>query len=59
MLEKCFIYFDGSKASIVLDITKFKTTIVHGNTNQKMTLKQVDLIDGIHHLRYQNNAAIV
>ena len=53
MLAKCYIYFDEVRASIVLDTANFKQTIIHGNTNRKMILKQVNLIDDVHHLYYQ------
>ena len=52
MLEKCFIYFDNIKASIVLDVTNFKKTIIHGNTNQTMVLNRVNKINGVYHVYY-------
>jgi hypothetical protein len=54
MLEKCFIYFDNVKASIVLDVTNFKKTIIHGNTNQTMALNGVNKVDGVYHVYYTN-----
>lgn len=54
MLEKCFIYFDDVKASIVLNVTNFKKTMIHGNTNREMALNRVDLVDGVYHVYYTN-----
>ena len=54
MIERCYMYLDGVKVSIVLDTSKFKYTITHGNTNKTLRLDRTELLSGVHHLWYSS-----